>query len=99
MTRIGLIGAGGRTGRAIAQVIAATPDTEIAGGIARPDAGTNAIAHRVAILAQAADIRGPCAVVVEFTSPSDLPANLAAADAADSPTVLDTRRRTVTRPD
>src|SRR3546814_8348534 len=38
MTRIGLIGAGGRMGRAIAQVIAATPDTEIAGGVDRPDA-------------------------------------------------------------
>src|SRR3546814_8559568 len=58
MTRIGLIGAGGRMGRAIAQVIAATPDTEIAGGVDRPDAGPNENAPGPQIMAQAAVLAG-----------------------------------------
>src|SRR3546814_14930556 len=90
MTRIGLIGAGGRMGRAIAQVIAATPDTEIAGGVDRPDAGTNEIAPGLQIMAQAAVLAGQCDVLVDFSSPSALPDNLAAALAANTPIVIGT---------
>src|SRR3546814_14253160 len=55
-------------GRAIAQVIAATPDTEIAGGVDRPDAGTNEIAPGLQIMAQAAVLAGQCDVLVDFSS-------------------------------
>src|SRR3546814_13809111 len=72
MTRIGLIGAGGRMGRAIAQVIAATQDTEIAGGVDRPDAGKNEIAPGLQIMAKADVLAGPCGGMVDFSSPSAL---------------------------
>src|SRR3546814_17126917 len=90
MTRIGLIGAGGRMGRAIAQVIAATPDTEIAGGVDRPDAGTNEVALGLQIMAQAAVLAGQCDMLVDFSLPSALLANLAAASASNPPIVLGT---------
>ena len=77
-------------GRAIAQVIAATPDTEIAGGVDRPDAGANEIAPGLQIMAQAAVLAGQCDVLVDFSSPSALPENLAAARAANTPIVIGT---------
>lgn len=89
MTRIGLIGAGGRMGRAIAAIVAATPDAEIAGGVDRPGTGGD-IAPGLTIIAQAAVLAGQCDVLVDFSSPSALPENLAAARAAGTPIVIGT---------
>src|SRR3546814_18500036 len=89
MTRIGLIGAGGRMGRAIAQVIAATPDTELAGGVERPDAGAIAIAPGPQSMAQADDLAGQCDEVVDFYSHCARPEKQAAEPSHTEPTVID----------
>ena len=89
MTRIGLIGAGGRMGRTIAQVILATDNAEVAGGVDRP--GTpGEIAPGVAISADAAVLAGQCDVLIDFSSPEALPDNLAAARAAGTPIMIGT---------
>lgn len=89
MTRIGLIGAGGRMGRTIAGVIETTDGAEIAGGVDRP--GTSGeIAPGLAIIAQAAVLAGQCDVLVDFSSPAALPENLAAARAAGTPIMIGT---------
>lgn len=75
MARIGIIGSEGRMGRALAEAIAAAGET-YAGGI---DKGGDPAA-----LAQA------CDVLVDFSSPHALEANLDAASAAGIPVVLGT---------
>lgn len=75
MTRIGIIGADGRMGRAIADAIVEAGATA-AGGV---DRGGD-----VTALAAAAD------VLVDFSSPGALPANLAAARAANVAIVVGT---------
>jgi len=68
MTRIGIIGAAGRMGRAIAATLAEGSDAELAGGA---DEGDD-----VAALARRSD------VLVDFSAPAALEGNLAAAAAA-----------------
>lgn len=82
MTSIGIIGAGGRMGRAIASA-AETMGASLAGGIGRAGAvyGDHADADA---LARASD------VLVDFSSPAALPANLDAARAAGAPIVIGT---------
>jgi len=75
MTAIGILGSEGRMGRAIA-AIAADFGATVAGGI---DAGGDPLA-----LAKASD------VLVDFTAPSALEANLAAACEAGTPIVVGT---------
>lgn len=75
MTAIGILGSEGRMGRAIA-AIAADFGATIAGGV---DAGGDALA-----LAKASD------VLVDFTAPSALEGNLAAACEAGTPIVVGT---------
>jgi 4-hydroxy-tetrahydrodipicolinate reductase len=75
MTAIGILGSDGRMGRAIAAV-ATDLGASIAGGI---DAGGDALA-----LARSSD------VLVDFTAPSALEANLAAACEAGTPIVVGT---------
>ena len=75
MTRIGIIGSAGRMGQALAEAIAAAGDT-LSGGI---DKGGDPLA-----LAQASD------VLVDFSSPHALEANLDAAAAAGIPIVIGT---------
>ena len=87
MTRIGLIGAGGRMGRAIAAVAAATDGAEIAGGVDRPGMDKGA---GMPLLATAAVLAGQCDVLVDFSSPEALPENLAAARAAGTPILIGT---------
>ena len=79
---IGIIGAAGRMGRAIVDA-AAGSEAQITGGIDRDGAvyGDHADA---AALAAAAD------VLVDFSSPAALAANLAAARAAGTPVVIGT---------
>ena len=75
MASIGIIGSEGRMGRAIADAIAASWH-ELAGGVDRAvDAG---------------DLAGHCDVLVDFSSPAALPANLAAAAAAGTPMLIGT---------
>lgn len=75
MARIGIIGSAGRMGQALAEAIAAAGDT-LSGGI---DKGGDPLA-----LAQASD------VLVDFSSPHALEANLDAAVAAGVPIVVGT---------
>ena len=75
MASIGIIGSEGRMGRAIAEAIGASRH-ELAGGVDRAgDAG---------------DLAGHCDVLVDFSSPAALPANLAAAAAAGTPMLIGT---------
>lgn len=75
MARIGIIGSEGRMGRAIAQAIADAGET-LGGGI---DVGGDP-----------ADLAGKCDVLVDFSSPAALEANLDAAIAAGVPVVVGT---------
>ncbi|WDF72183.1 4-hydroxy-tetrahydrodipicolinate reductase [Novosphingobium sp. KACC 22771] len=75
MTRLGIIGSGGRMGRAIAQAIA-DAGHELAGGVDRDEA--------VGPLAAASD------VLIDFSSPSALEGNLDAAIAAGIPILVGT---------
>ena len=76
MTRIGIIGSAGRMGRAIAEILDTGAGAALAGGA---DEGED-----VAALAGAAD------VLVDFSAPAALEANLAAAAAAGIPIVVGT---------
>jgi len=76
MARIGIIGAAGRMGRAIAAAIEETAEATLAGGA---DEGGD-----LAALAAASD------VLVDFSAPGALPANLAAAAEAAVPIVIGT---------
>lgn len=69
MTKIGIVGANGRMGRAIAEVIGETPRVALAGGVGRDDGD-------LAALAAASD------VLIDFSSPAALDATLTAARAA-----------------
>ncbi|MBU3076750.1 4-hydroxy-tetrahydrodipicolinate reductase [Sphingomonas quercus] len=80
--RIGIIGAGGRMGRAIANA-AAEAGASIAGGIDREGAVHGDYASPAA-LAAASD------VLIDFSTPDALPASLDAARAAGKPIVIGT---------
>jgi len=77
MTKIGIVGANGRMGRAIAEIIGETPQMTLVGGIDRDDGD-------LAALAGAAD------VLIDFSSPAALAATLAAARAAGTAIVIGT---------
>jgi 4-hydroxy-tetrahydrodipicolinate reductase len=82
MTAIGILGAAGRMGRAIANA-AATQGAGIAGGIDREGA-VHGPYPDAAALAGASD------VLVDFSTPSALPTHLDAARAAGTPIVIGT---------
>ncbi len=82
--RIGVLGAAGRMGQALAAAIAATPGATLSGGVERADHptigtafGDGVIGGDLAALAAASD------VLVDFTAPVALAASLAAARAAN----------------
>ena len=76
MTRIGLLGASGRMGRAIAAVLQDSTEAQLAGGCARgEDAGA---------------LGAGCDVLVDFSAPDALPLNLEIALAAGKPLVIGT---------
>ena len=81
-SRIGIVGAGGRMGRAIADAVGEAGAT-LAGGIGRDGAVRGPHADAGA-LAEAAD------VLVDFSSPEALVATLAAARATGTPVVVGT---------
>ena len=74
MTSIGIIGAAGRMGRAIAALLEESGDATLAGGADQSD--------DVAALARS------CDVLVDFSTPAALEANLEAAIAAATPIVI-----------
>lgn len=76
MTRIGILGANGRMGRAIAAAIEAAPQAILAGGAGRGD--------DAAALAKTSD------VLIDFSVPDALAANLDVATAAGIPIVIGT---------
>ena len=76
MTRIGILGASGRMGRAIAAVLEDWPDATLAGGCARGD--------------EAGGLAGGCDVLVDFSAPDALALHLEAALAAGRPIVIGT---------
>jgi 4-hydroxy-tetrahydrodipicolinate reductase len=76
MTRIGLLGASGRMGRAIAALLEESGEASLAGGCARGD--------------DVGGLTGGCDVLVDFSSPDALTLNLEAALAADRPIVIGT---------
>lgn len=89
MVRLGIIGAGGRMGRAIAADASGRDDVRLAGGVDRAGcegelAPGIAIGHDLAALAMASD------VLIDFSSPAALPANLAAAVNAGTALVIGT---------
>ena len=76
MTRIGLLGASGRMGRAIAAVLQDSTEAQLAGGCARgEDAGA---------------LGSGCDVLVDFSAADALPLNLEVALAAGKPLVIGT---------
>jgi 4-hydroxy-tetrahydrodipicolinate reductase len=76
MARIGIIGAAGRMGRAIAAAIDGSDEAAIAGGAGRGD--------------DVAGLAGSSDVLVDFSAPGALEANLAAAAGAGVPIVVGT---------
>lgn len=87
MTRIGIIGAGGRMGRAIAAAVDDV-EAEVAGGVDRP--GTPSPPGGVTLLADAAALARLSDVLVDFSSPAALQAHLDAAVAAGCALVIGT---------
>ena len=76
MTRIGILGASGRMGRAIAALLEEGGEASLAGGCGRGD--------------DAGALGSGCDVLVDFSAPDALPLNLQAALAADRPIVIGT---------
>lgn len=76
MTSIGILGSEGRMGRAIAALLGGEGAAECAGGSGRGD--------------DPAELAGRCDVLVDFSVPDALEANLAAARAADTPILIGT---------
>ena len=91
MSRIGLLGAGGRMGRAIAAAIQDAPGATLVGAVDR--AGAPAVGTLLCGVEIGDDVRrlaDGCDVLVDFTSPTALAANLAAAEAAGCALVVGT---------
>ncbi|MDB5690147.1 MAG: 4-hydroxy-tetrahydrodipicolinate reductase [Sphingomonas bacterium] len=88
MTRIGILGASGRMGRAIAAV-AAEGGIAVAGGVDRPDVPSE-IAPGLSFETDATALARLSDVLVDFSAPAALDAHLAAACAANVPIVIGT---------
>jgi 4-hydroxy-tetrahydrodipicolinate reductase len=88
MIKIGVLGAGGRMGQAIIAEVIAAPDCWLAGGVERaghPLCGS-VIGDGLVICANAAPVAHKADVLIDFSSPGALEANLRAA--LDSGTAL-----------
>jgi len=89
MTSIGILGAAGRMGRAIAQVVTEGGDARLAGGADRAGDWPELVPG-VAISDDAAALARACDVLVDFSVPAALPGHLQAARAAGTPIVIGT---------
>lgn len=91
MTRIGLLGAGGRMGRAIAAGLQDAPGAVLAGAVDRPGApSVGTLLCGVEIGDDVRALADACDVLVDFTAPAALADNLAAAEAAGCALVIGT---------
>ncbi len=90
--RIGVLGAGGRMGRAVIEAVREAGDLELAGGVERPGhpACGSPIGHGLVVGANAKPLAHRSDVLVDFTSPEALPENLRAALDAGIPIVIGT---------
>jgi 4-hydroxy-tetrahydrodipicolinate reductase len=88
MVRIGVLGAGGRMGQAIVAEVQAAPDCWLAGGVERPGHPLcgSVIGDGLVVCANAAPVAHKADVLIDFSSPEALEANLRAA--LDSGTAL-----------
>ena len=74
MTRVGVSGAAGRMGRLVAEAVAAAPGLDLVAGY--DPAGAGQIVAGITLSDDPA-VLGAAAVVVEFTTPAAVEANLA----------------------
>jgi 4-hydroxy-tetrahydrodipicolinate reductase len=84
MIAVGVVGVGGRMGRALLDGIAAAPDLKLAGGVERPGhpACGMALEGGLIVGANVAPVAHKADVLIDFSSPAALPETLrAAADA------------------
>lgn len=81
MIRLGVLGAGGRMGRAIIAGIAAAPDCILAGGVERPGHPNcgEVIGEGLIVCANAAPVAHKADVLIDFTTPDALAEHLRAA--------------------
>ncbi len=89
---VGVLGAGGRMGRAVIEAVLAAPDLELAGGVERPGhpACGTALAPGLVVAANAAPVAHRADVLVDFTSPEALGETLRAALDAGCAVVIGT---------
>lgn len=84
MVRVGVLGAGGRMGQAIIAAVGTTPGMRLAGGVERaghPSCGTP-LGDGLVVCSNVSALGHQCDVLIDFTTPAALAANLdAAADA------------------
>lgn len=81
MIRIGVLGAGGRMGRAIIDAIFAEPDSVLVGGVERPGHPScgNVIGDGLIVCANAAPVAHKADVLIDFSTPDALDEHLRAA--------------------
>lgn len=81
MIKLGVLGAGGRMGRAIIEAIATAPDCVLAGGVERPGHPNcgEVIGEGLIVCANAAPVAHKSDVLIDFTSPQALDEHLRAA--------------------
>jgi len=92
MTRIGVLGAGGRMGRAIVAAITADPSLTLAGAVERaghPCIGER-LGHGLTICTNASALAVASDVLIDFTTPAALAANLDAACSGHAAIVIGT---------
>jgi 4-hydroxy-tetrahydrodipicolinate reductase len=91
-TRVGVVGVGGRMGRALLDGIAAAPDLVLAGGVERPGhpACGSALEGGLVVCANVTPVAHKADVLVDFSSPEALPETLRAATDAGVALVVGT---------
>lgn len=90
--RVGVLGAGGRMGRALIEAIGQAPDLALAGGVERPGhpaCGTT-LPGGLVVAANAAPVAHQADVLVDFTTPEALAETLRAAEDAGCALVIGT---------
>ena len=92
MTRVGVLGAGGRMGQAIIARLGATPDVALGGAVERAGhviVGT-ALGPGLVVCSNPLALAHACDVLVDFTTPAAVAGNLDAAIEARTPIVVGT---------
>lgn len=93
MTKVGVLGAGGRMGQAIIAALCDTPGIELGGAVERAGhaiVGTKLRDGGLIVCSNPLALAHSCDVLVDFTSPGALAANLEAACESKTPLVIGT---------